>query len=155
MRLGKKLLSLCMVMILAFAVVACGGGEKKKTVTLTMEQNGVSLDYVMEAKGDKVTSIKQISYIDCSVYSDEEVESLMEMLDEYSATYAAYDCVDYSTKIQGDDLVETISIDTTDIDEVKALSAAGLVPIDTTNASFISLEKTIESLKSIGMTEKK
>ena len=153
MRLGKKLLALIMVMILAVSVVACGG-DKEKSVTLTMSQNGVTVDYTLEAKGDKVTKIKQVTTMDCSAYSDEDIEYLEEMLEAYSDYYEGFGCAKYSTKINNDKLVETITIDTTDMDGVQELSDAGLFPMTVDNADYISLEKSIESLKDLGLTEK-
>lgn len=76
------------------------------------------------------------------------------MTEQYGEEYAQYDCVTHSVSQKGNELLETIVIDTTDMDELYELSDVGLVPLELENASFISLEKTVESLKGLGMVEK-
>ena len=80
--------------------------------------------------------------------------AMLETADTFKEQYEAYECVTYTLEEDGANLVETITIDTTDMDMLQALSDAGLVPMDTEDADSVSLERTIENLESLGMTIK-
>ena len=154
----KKLLCAILAAVMVLAVTACGGGsdEPKKLdeTVLAMDQNGVSIEFALYSDGDTVKQIVQKSILDGSAFTDEQIQTLIDSTEQYAASYEAFEGVTYEFKQDGTKLIETITIDTTDMDMLQALSDAGLVPLDAKNADFISLEKTIENLKAMGMTEK-
>ena len=147
----KKLLSIMIVAIMALSLIACGGPEPQ-TATLKYEENGVVLEYTIDAADDEVEKITQVSTLDCSIYSEDELTLLEETLDEYAKIYEEYEAVTYSSEISDSNMIETIVIDVTNLDQMKELAEAGLVPLDDPDASFISFDKTIESLQSQGWT---
>lgn len=149
----KKILCAILASLMLLSLTACGSAETE-TVVLTMEQNGTVIDYTLEAKGDTVQKIIQTSTIDCSAFSEDEIAIIESAADEYAATYADFEGVTYSMKVEDTDLVETIIIDTTNKDTLQGLSNEGLLPIEGNNADSISLEKTIENLEALGMTVK-
>lgn len=149
----KKILCTILVGLMLLSLTACGSDPKTKTVILTLEESGTTIDYKLEALDDVVQKITQISTVDCSSFSDEELSIIQSSAKEYASAYEAIEGVTYSIDIDSTNLVETITIDTTNTDSLQELSASGLLPIDGT-ADSISLEKTVENLKELGMTEK-
>ena len=150
----KKFLCAILASLMVLTLVACGGGSDLQTVVLTMEQNGTTIDYELVADGDVVQQITQTSTLDGSLYTEEQIDLIMESADEFAAAYAEIDGVTYSIEEKDGDIVETIKIETTDADTIQALSDAGLLPVDQDNATSISLKKTIENLEALGMTVK-
>lgn len=148
MKQMKRIMCIILASLILFALTACGGSEPQ-TVVLTYEQDGVSMEYQLDAVGDTVETITQTSSIDCSMYTEAQMQIFEESISEYAATYDSIDGVSYSTEIIGTDLVETISIDATNTDTLDTLSAQGLLPIEGTSAR-ISLEKTVENLEAQG-----
>ena len=149
----KKFLCAILAAVMVLSLAACGGEEMTTTV-LTMEQDGITIDYTLEAEGDVVKKIIQKSTLDGSVFDEATMDLMLQSAEGYKEAYEAYAGVTYELKEDGTNLVETITIDTTDMEMLKELSAAGLVPMDTENADVVSLEKTIANLKELGMTEK-
>ncbi|MBO5460862.1 MAG: DUF1307 domain-containing protein, partial [Ruminococcus sp.] len=128
----------------------CGNSEPT-TVTLTMEQNGATIDYKLDAKGDVVQTITQTSTVDCSAYTEEQLAVIEESAGQYAASYEGIEGVTYSIETVDTNLVETIVIDATNSDSLQELSDLGLLPIEGSSSS-ISLEKTVENLEALGMT---
>jgi len=149
----KKLLCAILAAVMVLSLAACGGEEMTTTV-LTMEQDGITIDYTLEAEGDVVKKIIQKSTLDGSLFDEATMDLMLQSAESYREAYEAYAGVTYELEEVGANLVETITIDTTDMDMLKELSAAGLVPMDTENADVVSLEKTVANLKELGMTEK-
>lgn len=150
MKLLKKGLCLGMAGLMALSLVACGGG-KEQSATLVTEQNGVKMEYTIDAAGDSVHTITQVSSMDCSMYSDEEIALVEESAEEYSAIYDEYEGVEHSFSVEDGYLVETIKIDVSDKDTVSELVEAGLLPVDGSSTK-ISFKLTVESLQEQGWT---
>lgn len=148
MKQMRRIMCIVLASLMIFALTACGGSEPQ-TVFLTYEQDGVSMEYQLDAVGDIVEKLTQTSSIDCSMYTEEQMQIFEESISDYAAAYENIDGVSYSTEIIGTDLVETISIDATNSDTLDTLSSQGLLPIEGTSSS-ISLEKTVENLESQG-----
>ena len=148
----KKLLCAILSVFMILSLVACGG--KETTTVLTMEQEGITINYELLAEGDVVKQITQTSILDGSAFDEATLDLMLESADGYKEAYEAYTGVSYTLEEDGTNLVETITIDTTDMDVLQELSDAGLVPMDTEGADVVSLEKTVENLKELGMTVK-
>lgn len=149
----KKVLCTILASLIFFTFTACGTEPEEKCVILTSEEDGMTIDYQLDALDDTVQMITQTTTIDCSSYTEEEISIITSSVDEYRAAYEAIEGVTYSLETIDTDLVETITIDTTNSDSLKELNDSGLLPIDGT-ADAISLEKTVENLKEDGMTVK-
>lgn len=149
----KKLLCTILSGLILFSLAACGTEPEEKSVVLTLEEDGTTIDYQLDALDDTVQKITQTSSVDCSAFTEEELSSVLDSADEYTAVYEDLECITYSVEIVDTKLVETIIIDTTNSDSLQELSDAGLLPIEG-SADTISLEKTVENLKELGMTEK-
>ena len=146
----KKILCAILTGLMLLSVTACGNSEPT-TVTLTMEQNGATIDYKLDAKGDVVQTITQTSTVDCSAYTEEQLAVIEESAGQYAASYEGIEGVTYSIETVDTNLVETIVIDATNSDSLQELSDLGLLPIEGSSSS-ISLEKTVENLEALGMT---
>lgn len=151
MKLTKKVLGLGLAGLMTMSVAACGGGNEEQMVTLLYEQDGVTMEYTMEATGDKVHTITQVSKMDCSLYTEEQVALVEQSLEEYSAVYDEYEGVEYSYTLEDAMISETIKMDVSDSDTIDALSESGLLPIEG-EADYISLEKTVDNLEEQGWT---
>lgn len=149
----KKVLCTILASLIFFTFTACGTEPEEKCVILTSEEDGMTIDYQLDALDDTVQMITQTTTIDCSSYTEEEISIITSSVDEYRAAYEAIEGVTYSLETIDTDLVETITIDTTNSDSLQELNYSGLLPIDGT-ADAISLEKTVENLKEDGMTVK-
>lgn len=147
----KKFLCAILAALMVLSMAACSSSEPQ-TVVLTMEQNGVSIDYQLDAKGDIVQKITQTTTMDCSAYTEDQIAAVEEAVAQYEAAYNAIEGVTYTAGLEDTDFVETIIIDTTDEDTISELSAQGLVPVE--GEGLISLEKTVELMKEQGFTEK-
>ena len=154
----KKFLCTILAALMVLTATACGSGSdepaKLDETVLSMEQSGVTMDFILYSDGDVVKQVVQKSILDVSAYTEEQVQAIIDSTDEYASAYAAYEGVSYKVEQDGTNIVETITIDTTDMDMLQTLSDAGLVPLDTNNADFISLEMTVESLTATGFTQK-
>ena len=150
----KKLLSLIVVCALSFALAACGGTEieeVKGAATCTIEQDGVSVKMVMDAKGDVVTKITQTSVMSLEGIAEEQIEQLNAILEETKASYEGIGSVEYSAELTETELVETIVIPT-DEETLAAVIEAGLLPVDGEDVTALSLEMTKENLAAAGWT---
>lgn len=148
--LRKKVLGLGLAGLMSLSLAACGGVEEQ-SVTLNYEMEGVNMEYTLDAAGDVVHTITQVSSVDCSAYTEDQVAMLQSSLEEYATVYDAYEGVEYSSSVEEGFMYETIKIDVSEQDTISELSEAGLLPIESDSAvTFISLEKTVENLESQG-----
>ena len=143
----KKLLCVLLSAMMILTMAACGG--KEQTATLTTDANGVSMEYVLEAKGDIVHTITQTSTIDCSIYTEEQIAMIEESVAMYQEQYDQIDGVTYTAGVEGTNFVEKIVIDASSEDTLNTLSAQGLLPIEG-DSSSVSLDKTVDNLVSQG-----
>lgn len=151
MKKMKRIMCVVLAALTVFAMTACGGG-KEQTAVLTLEQNGVTMEYKMDAKGDSIQKITQTSTIDCTGYSAEDIAMVEASIAEYAAIYEAYEGVTYKTESTDTTFNEIIELDVSDDELVQSLSEAGLLPIEG-DGSNLSLEKTIENLTAQGWVE--
>lgn len=139
-------ITICLLLVLS----ACGGG-KTQTVKLSYSVVGVTMEYQLEAAGDRVKTITQNSVVDTSVYSEEEIQMILDSMNEFAGTYEAIEGVTYTTEATDETLTETLVIDATNRDTLQTLIEAGLLPMEgEENFLFISLEKTVAGLEEQG-----
>ena len=133
-------------------LTACSGAEEvQNAATATMEQNGVMMTMSFDAKGDRVTKITQESVIDLTGYTDAQIDMLDSTVEDAEETYADIENVEYSCEEEDGKLVERIVIPT-DEETLKAVIGQGLLPIDDTDATRLSLKATVDNLESSGWT---
>lgn len=149
----KKFLCTILASFILFSFTACGTEPEEKSIILTLEEEGTTVDYQLDAFDDTVQKITQTSTIDCSAFTEEQLSSVFDNAEQYTAAYEEIEGVTYSIETVDGDLVETITIDLTKVDSLQALSDSGLLPVES-DADSISFEKTVENLKGLGMTEK-
>lgn len=157
MRGLSKKAALLLTLCLMFTVFA-GCGKKEQSATCTIERNGVAIEMVLDAEGDKVTKMTQTTIsplegLDEDTAAELEEMELEEMLKQCEENYAAYDSVTYEYELSDTEMKETVAIDLEDKDELKELSDAGLLPIEG-DADTISLKKNKEALEEAGWTVK-
>ncbi len=150
------LLSIVMIFAMMTTMVGCDSvsdvisDNKESTTVLVYDDGETYMEYSMLAKGDKVQTICQSTTLDLSEYSEEDYETMSTLVDEFDAEYSKYDCVSYNCGIINDVLTEEIVFDATDMDGLQELSDAGLFPIETEDASYVSLKATIKNLEGMG-----
>ncbi len=148
----KKKLCALMAGAAMLGLTACSGAEEvQNAATATMEQNGVMMTMSFDAKGDRVTKITQESVIDLTGYTDAQIDMLDSTVEDAEETYADIENVEYSCEEEDGKLVERIVIPT-DEETLKAVIGQGLLPIDDTDATRLSLKATVDNLESSGWT---
>lgn len=150
MKKMKRIMCFVLACIMVFSLTACGG--KEQTKVLTIEQNGVAMEYQIDAKGDSIHTITQTSSIDCSGYSADDIAMIEASIAEYATIYEAYEGVTYSSEVTDTAIIETIKLDVSDGDLVQSLSDAGLLPVEG-DGTNLSLEKTVANLTAQGWVE--
>ncbi len=148
----RNLIAAVMAFILMLALTACGGKEVQNALTMVQDQDIAHIEMSFDAKGDIITKITQTGTLDLSKLPEENIKQLEDTVAKASEQYAAIKGVEYSSEITDDKLVEVIVIPA-DKDTLKAVSDAGMLPIQG-NASRLSLSKTKESLEKSGWTVK-
>ena len=148
----KKAISAILVVTLLLALVGCGSAEPQ-SVTLVYEEDGVYMEQLLEANGDKCHTMTQTTTIDCTGWPEEQMQLLEEAVAEYSSIYAQYESVTYTTKTEGSSFSEIVVLDISNAELVKSLSEAGLLPIEG-EAKYISLKQSVENLTAQGWTVK-
>ena len=143
----KKLFSLILAAILVCSFAACSKKDAK-SVTLTLEASGVLTEYSMEADGDIVHTITQTTTMDCTGFVEEQFNIIDEAVAQYQALYDAIEGVTYNVEVSDTAMVETLIIDATNAETLKALSEQGLMPVE--YGDFISLDKTVETMTADG-----
>ena len=146
----KKLISILLTVIMVMSMVACGGTEQ--TVTLTYEENGLSYEYTMTAKGDVVKKITQKATIDLTQFPSESIGTFDETREETEKIFDKLSSATYTVDESDDEIVETIVLDVSSADKIEELTDAGVLEFDVDNANIISLEKTIQNLEALGFT---
>lgn len=143
----KKFFTLLLAGLMVFALAACSKSDPQ-TVTLFIEESGVTSYYTMEADGDIVHTIKQVTSMDCTGFTEEQFAIIDESVAEYKEIYEAIEGITYNVEVTDTAMTETITIDVSNETTVSTLSEQGLMPVEGEGA--ISLEKTVESMTEQG-----
>lgn len=139
----KKIMSFLFAVILLVSLTACNQA-KTTTVTLHIEDSGILGQYVLEAEDNVVQKITQTTTMDCTGFVEEQFAIIEESIANYKAIYAAIDGVTYDVEVTETSMVETMIVDATNQETLKALSEQGLMPME--EGDYIALDKTVESM---------
>lgn len=125
-------------------------GTATRSFTLD-EGDGIVETMTFTAKDDVVIALEDITVIDTTDYSEEDIASVIDTLDETFGDYASYDCCTYSNKQVGNTIICTIIFkDLDDSENVSVLYEIGFVEEE---CDFISLSDTATALTSAGWVE--
>ena len=146
----KKLTAVVIMTCMLVAAVGCGG-PKKQSVTCTQEQDGITVEMVLDAEDDNIVKMTQTSSIPLDGYTEEQASAMEEMLKAAKDTFEGIDGVEYNTEKTDKVLKATVSIKT-DEKTLKAVADQGL--FDDLDSDDLSLEKAKKSLADEGWTIK-
>ena len=132
-------------------LTACSQEEVQNAATATIEQNGVTMSMVFDAKGDTVTKITQESVIDLTGYTEEEIDAVNSTVEAAKEVYADLDGIEYSTEQKDGKIIEKIVMPT-DEETLEMMINQGLLPVSDENITQLSLDATLENLENSGWT---
>ena len=132
-------------------LTACSQEEVQNAATATIEQNGVTMSMVFDAKGDMVTKITQESVIDLTGYTEEEIDAVNSTVEAAKEVYADLDGIEYSTEQKDGKIIEKIVMPT-DEETLEMMIDQGLLPVSDENITQLSLDATLENLENSGWT---
>lgn len=102
----KKSVCVLAACIFMSGLTACSQEEVQNAATATIEQNGVTMSMVFDAKGDTVTKITQESVIDLTGYTEEEIDAVNSTVEAAKEVYADLDGIEYSTEQKDGKIIE-------------------------------------------------
>lgn len=147
----KKSVCVLAVCIFMSGLTACSQEEVQNAATATIEQNGVTMSMVFDAKGDTVTKITQESVIDLTGYTEEEIDAVNSTVEAAKEVYADLDGIEYSTEQKDGKIIEKIVMPT-DEETLEMMIDQGLLPVSDENITQLSLDATLENLENSGWT---
>ena len=149
----KKILSFVLMLCLALGLTACGGEEEQQDVLVcSMEQSGMTFTMSFDAAGDKITNVEQVTVVDTSGFTEDQIAQLRTAIEDASAAYAEVEGVEYSTEESEGEIREVISIPVDDEEVLQAVIDQGLLPVEGENVTELSLEQTRQNLEDSGWT---
>lgn len=149
----KKFTKMMLTVLSLCLLVACGSGssDELKTVKLVGEANGVYTEVTLESQGDKVLKQSQTSTLSIEGYDEETIESFEKALKEVQTVYEDFDFATYSYEIKEDSIIETISMDLSTPENIKAVAEAQLLDVEIDGegeeAEYISLSETVKNME--------
>ena len=149
----KKVLMVLLTLVFALTFYSCGLGEKQAGVYTYSDEN-ISVEMTIFAKGDDISKIEQVSKLDISGYSSEEIKEVEANIKEMEKVCKSIDGVEYSTKKEKNKITETISVAVNE-KTIEKIKKENLVPVEDQKAKSISLKKFTESLENSGWKLKK
>lgn len=149
----KKVLMVLLTLVFALTFYSCGLGEKQAGVYTYSDEN-ISVEMTIFAKGDDISKIEQVSKLDISGYSSEEIKEVEANIKEMEKVCKSIDGVEYSTKKEKNKITETISVAVNE-KTIEKIKKENLVPVEDQKAKSISLKKITESLENSGWKLKK
>lgn len=147
----KKSVCVLASCIFMSGLTACSQEEVQNAATATIEQNGVTMSMVFDAKGDMVTKITQESVIDLTGYTEEEIDAVNSTVEAAKEVYADLDGIEYSTEQKDGKIIEKIVMPT-DEETLEMMIDQGLLPVSDENITQLSLDATLENLENSGWT---
>ncbi len=149
----KKWFKMIFATFMLCMVVACGSKEAT-TTTLVGDFDGINYSIILDAEGDKVTQLTQITTMDLSGYDEETISLLEESIKEYETIYSEYDCATYTTELSDVEFKETITFDLSKPDYINELAEAGVLPLENDEkVAYISLKESIANYEELGMVK--
>lgn len=147
----KKSVCVLASCIFMSGLTACSQEEVQNAATATIEQNGVTMSMVFDAKGDTVTKITQEFVIDLTGYTEEEIDAVNSTVEAAKEVYADLDGIEYSTEQKDGKIIEKIVMPT-DEETLEMMIDQGLLPVSDENITQLSLDATLENLENSGWT---
>lgn len=148
----KKILCAVLVCVMMFAMTACKEEEEVKGAgKASIEQDGVTTTMIFDAKGDTITKVTQTSVMSIEGFTEEQLQIIRDTVADAQDSYAEIEKVEYTTEEKDGQFIETIVIPT-DEETLKAVVAAGILPVDGDDVTELSLEQTEKSLEESGWT---
>ena len=147
----KKSVCVLASCIFMSGLTACSQEEVQNAATATIEQNGVTMSMVFDAKGDMVTKITQESVIDLTGYTEEEIDAVNSTVEAAKEVYADLDGIEYSTEQKDGKIIEKIVMPT-DEETLEMMIDQGLLPVSDENITQLSLDATLENLENSDWT---
>ena len=147
----KKSVCVLGACIFMSGLTACSQEEVQNAATATIEQNGVTMSMVFDAKGDTVTKITQESVIDLTGYTEEEIDAVNSTVEAAKEVYADLDGIEYSTEQKDGKIIEKMVMPT-DEETLEMMIDQGLLPVSDENITQLSLDATLENLENSGWT---
>lgn len=147
----KKSVCVLASCIFMSGLTACSQEEVQNAATATIEQNGVTMSMVFDAKGDTVTKITQESVIDLTGYTEEEIDAVNSTVEAAKEVYADLDGIEYSTEQKDGKIIEKIVMPT-DEETLEMMIDQGLLPVSDENITQLSLDATLENLENSDWT---
>ena len=147
----KKSVCVLASCIFMSGLTACSQEEVQNAATATIEQNGVTMSMVFDAKGDTVTKITQESVIGLTGYTEEEIDAVNSTVEAAKEVYADLDGIEYSTEQKDGKIIEKIVMPT-DEETLEMMIDQGLLPVSDENITQLSLDATLENLENSGWT---
>lgn len=128
---------------------ACNGAQGSQTARLTLEVDGITISYELEAENDIIQTITQVSTLEKAAFTYADVDSFEASFLEYQTIYDAIEGTTYQTESTEDSLIETIVLDVSNTKTLQTLASQGLLPVEG-NTKRLSFSNTVEELQSQG-----
>lgn len=151
----KRILSIVLVFVMALGLSACKKevAEEKGVATLVYEEGPVTIEMVLDAKGDEISWIHQTTYLSTEGIPEEQLVELEKQSAEIGAAYSQIKGVEHSfEKLEGkyqEKVVMEINKDT-----LPKLIESGLLPVTNEKATTLSVKETKKGLQEAGWTLK-
>lgn len=147
----KKLLALLLSLTMVF-LVACSGGDKELG-TAKLEQGQVSYTIKYFGNGDKVNKMEQTTV--AKDLTDEQINRAKAELPKLEEKYKSIKGTEYTSDLKDKTLTEKLIMDVGNKETLKTLIDQDLLVVTNKNAEKISLEQSLNGLKSAGWTTEK
>ena len=147
----KKLVCILAMCIFMCGLTACSEEEVQNAATATIEQDGMTMKMVFDAKGDVVTKITQETTMDLTGFTEDQIAEVNSAVEAAKENFGGIVGVEYTAEEKGGQLIETIVMPT-DEDTLRVMIDQGILPVDNEELTQLSLDATVENLESSGWT---
>ena len=147
----KKLVCILAMCIFMCGLTACSEEEVQNAATATIEQDGMTMKMVFDAKGDVVTKITQETTMDLTGFTEDQIAEVNSAVEAAKENFGGIDGGEYTAEEKDGQLIETIVMPT-DEDTLRVMIDQGILPVDNEELTQLSLDATVENLESSGWT---
>ena len=147
----KKLVCILAMCIFMCGLTACSEEAVQNAATATIEQDGMTMKMVFDAKGDVVTKITQETTMDLTGFTEDQIAEVNSAVEAAKENFGGIDGVEYTAEEKDGQLIETIVMPT-DEDTLRVMIDQGILPVDNEELTQLSLDATVENLESSGWT---
>lgn len=151
----KKILNLFIVFSLIFVMTSCTA--KTEVRKFEGNINNMKIENTFTAKDNKI--IKQVGkntlkFIDVNLKNKEDIETIKKEVEAKSKEINKLKGVKEEVKFTDEEMIETIEIDYTQAD-LKKLNELGFIQITDSNATYLAMDKTVQTQLDAGLKEVK